>query len=81
MYVKGGSHVRKLPGTISGVDMLYDSKKLLRGTNGNAGYIPKLIGEQLSEKTFKNFDDFRNDFWETVAHSEFASEFGANNIS
>ncbi len=78
---QGSRQSAKAAAYIASAWALYDSKKLLRGTNGNAGYIPKLIGEQLSEKTFKNFDDFRNDFWETVADSEFASEFSANNIS
>lgn len=60
---------------------MYDSTQLLRGTNGNAGLIPKSIGEQLSGRQFKNFDEFRGEFWKLVADSDYAAEFSTSNIT
>ncbi|MDH4620046.1 colicin [Brevibacillus sp. AY1] len=54
---------------------------MMRGTHGNAGLIPNEAAQQLGGKTYKNFDEFRNDFWRTVATSPYANEFGASNIS
>lgn len=39
----------------------------LKGTDGNAGLFPKSVAEKLSGKKFANFDEFRNEFWKTIA--------------
>ncbi|TAF77857.1 MAG: HNH endonuclease, partial [Bacteroidetes bacterium] len=74
------TNVRKLPGTSIG-----NGKNItgtwLRGTERNAGLFPKSVADKLKEKTFTNFDDFRNQFWKAVADEpSLASQFDANSI-
>lgn len=36
----------------------------MRGSNGNVGVIPKEIADNLRGKSFNNFDEFREAFWQ-----------------
>lgn len=79
--LKGAAEARKLPGVVTGGDNLSDVSKMMRGSNGNAGVIPKEIADNLSGKSFNNFDEFRGAFWEEVGNSKYVNEFGASNIT
>ncbi|KAB8154298.1 hypothetical protein EZY14_007620 [Kordia sp. TARA_039_SRF] len=72
---------RKLPGTSTGLGKEIKGK-WLKGTNGNAGLFPKSVADKLRGKEFKNFDDFRKQFWKTVAEDpKLSKEFGAGSIT
>ncbi|NRA63423.1 MAG: hypothetical protein HRU19_03000, partial [Pseudobacteriovorax sp.] len=73
--------LRNSPGTASASQGLFDSQKLLRGTSGNAGLVPKEIGDRLANRQFNSFDDFRKAFWIEVGNSRYAADFSADNIS
>jgi Pretoxin HINT domain len=52
----------------------------LRGQRGNAGLIPKQIGDQLMGRHFDNFDDFREAFWMAIGNeSNIANQFSPAN--
>ncbi|ROP31274.1 intein [Couchioplanes caeruleus] len=54
----------------------------LQGTHGNAGRIPGQIAAQLHGRTFKSFDDFRQQFWKAVGNdSELGAGFSAQNVA
>ena len=53
----------------------------MRGTHGNIGVIPREIADRLRNRTFNNFNKFRNTFWQEVANSSYANEFCQSNIS
>ncbi len=72
---------RNAEGTVVGGEKLSDSSKMMHGTDGNVGVIPKEIGDKLNGKKFKNFDEFRGEFWKTVSNSSYASEFSSSNIA
>ncbi|MGL4824957.1 MAG: HNH endonuclease signature motif containing protein, partial [Alphaproteobacteria bacterium] len=72
---------RYKPGYVTASSNLSEHKKMLRGSEGNAGLVPKEIGEKLSNKTFNNFDDFRSDFWKTVGESNYSNEFSTPNLA
>ena len=76
-----GGEVRKLPGAVSGGENLSDVSRMMRGSNGNAGVIPKEIADNLRGRNFNNFDEFREAFWQEVGNSKYANEFGASNIT
>lgn len=59
---------------------LVERPKLLFGKEGNAGYVPKEIGEMLEGRSFRNFDHFRSEFWKAVARSKYAGEFKSADI-
>jgi hypothetical protein len=40
----------------------------LRGTQGNAGYVPESVAKQLRGQNFKSFDSFRQAFWKAVSN-------------
>ncbi len=75
-----GEDLRKQPGTVTG-ENLPDTDKMMRGTEGNLGIIPKDIADQLKGREFKSFDEFRSEFWKTVGNSKYASEFSTANVS
>lgn len=39
----------------------------LRGTDGNAGRVPAQIAEKLNGRSFRNFREFRSEFWKAAA--------------
>ncbi|MCY8425321.1 T7SS effector LXG polymorphic toxin [Bacillus vallismortis] len=48
---------------------------------GKLGVIPQEVRKQLLGKEFKSFDEFRKEFWKSVANTEYANEFNKNNIA
>ena len=66
-------------GTVIGGEALYDVEKMMRGSQGNIGIIPKEIGDKLRGQTFKTFDDFREAFWIEIGNSQYADEFSKQN--
>lgn len=63
-----------------GSEKLNDVNKMMRGSQGNVGLIPKEIGDKLQEKVYNNFDDFRKSYWKEVANSSYANEFSSSNV-
>jgi hypothetical protein len=76
-----GLKPRMTPGTATMSNPLVNHPTLLRGTHGNAGFIPTDIGAKLAGKEFKSFDEFRGAFWKTVADSKYAGEFKMAQLS
>lgn len=75
------SKARSLPGTSSGSGTAIDGK-WMRGTEGNAGLFPQSVADKLKGKSFKNFDEFRSEFWKTVADDpNLAGQFSESNIT
>ena len=74
---QGGRHS---DGIAHSSSVLADSPNLLRGTQGNAGNVPLEIARNLEGKSFQSFDQFRLEFWKTVANSKYASEFGKTDL-
>jgi hypothetical protein len=73
---------RNTPGTAYSVKELKDSETLLHGSAGNAGFIPKEIGDKLNGKYFKSFDEFRGEFWRTVADTpRYSQEFNHDPVN
>lgn len=73
--------IRNSPGLSIVSAELFDSKTILRGSHKNAGLIPKEIGEKLVRRNFKDFKDFKEQFWLTVSESKYVTEFGPTNLS
>lgn len=75
------SKARSIPGTATGFGKDISSP-WLRGTEGNAGRVPKLIADKLRNKDFIDFAAFRSEFWKTVANEPIlANQFSASNIT
>lgn len=71
---------RQLLGTSSGQGKVIKGK-WLKGKFGNAGLFPKSVADKLKGKEFNSFDDFRQQFWKTVADDpDLASQFRPQNI-
>jgi len=66
---------------VTGGENLADVDRMLRGTHGNAGVIPKQIADQLRGREFASFDEFRSALWRLVADSSYAGEFSAKQVS
>lgn len=74
-------NARKLPGLASGSGKEIKGK-WLKGKEGNAGLFPKSVAEKLKGKNFNNFDEFRKEFWKSVADDpNLANQFIPQNIS
>ncbi|MFO0615283.1 MAG: RHS repeat-associated core domain-containing protein [Polyangiaceae bacterium] len=57
-------------------------EKWLRGSHGNAGWIPSEIANKLRGRQFASFDSFRDSFWkEVAANPKYANQFAAQNIA
>lgn len=65
---------RELPGVATGGFDLPDTDVLLQGSAGNAGKIPRRIADALRGRSFKNFADFRAEFWKAVARDPALSQ-------
>ncbi|PEP75172.1 colicin [Bacillus wiedmannii] len=48
--------------------------------DGDIGIIPQEVRDKLDGKEFKSFDDFREEFWKTLADSSYAGEFSPMDI-
>jgi len=65
--------LRNSPGTAygtKGLPYIKNGDKWLRGTHGNAGLVPKQVGQKLSGRTFKNFDEFRSELWMEISRDK-----------
>ena len=73
--------LRAIPGIASGgEDLTAIAGKWMRGTDGNAGFFPGQIADQLRGRQFSSFDDFRGAFWKAVGGDQMlASQFSAAN--
>jgi RHS repeat-associated protein len=78
---KGKIDFRYEKGIVTGGDKLNDVDKMMRGTQGNIGIIPKEIGEKLNGRTFNNFDEFREALWREIGNSKYTNEFSNANIT
>ena len=61
------AQLRRLPGVVKGVGKVIQGDRWLRGSHGNAGFVPAQIAQRLAGRNFKNFDKFREAFWQEVA--------------
>ncbi|MBE0543292.1 MAG: prepilin-type N-terminal cleavage/methylation domain-containing protein [Verrucomicrobia bacterium] len=61
------AQLRRLPGVVKGVGKVIQGDRWLRGSQGNAGFVPAQIAQRLAGRNFKNFDRFREAFWREVA--------------
>ena len=77
LSVKGG---RNSAGVAVGGENLSDAKRMMHGSQGNAGVVPKEIADKMRGKQYSSFDAFREDFWKSVADSSYAGEFSTSNI-
>ncbi|HYZ75915.1 MAG TPA: RHS repeat-associated core domain-containing protein [Gaiellaceae bacterium] len=54
----------------------------LRGSQGNAGLVPKSVARQLRGRSFSSPDDFREAFWEAAAGDPaLAAQFSKGNVA
>lgn len=68
--------LRQSPGVASVSRPLPDTPKtMMRGTEGNAGLVPKEVADRLKGKEYSNFDEFRSDFWKATSETRYAGEF------
>ncbi|PEA90532.1 colicin [Bacillus thuringiensis] len=75
---------RNSPGTVTSsfnLERSLGTQKKLMYNKGSIGVIPQEIRNKLIGKNFKSFDDFRKEFWKTVADSDYATEFNQRNIN
>ena len=77
LSVKGG---RNSAGVVTGGENLSNAKRMMHGSQGNAGVIPKEIADKMRGRRYSSFDAFREDFWKMVADSSYANEFSTSNI-
>mgnify|MGYP003344552602 CR=1 FL=1 len=76
------AQLRKLPGVVKGVGKAIQPGRWLRGSQGNAAFIPEKIAAQLTGRKFANFDEFRDAFWKLVGDDrELAKYFSTANLS
>lgn len=73
--------LRNSPGVATSSKPLYNSETMLRGTQGNAGLVPKEVAAKLEGKSFSSFDQFREKFWTAVSETKYAGEFSTANQS
>lgn len=69
---------RASPGVATGRGTRTDGS-WLRGSHGNAGWVPEAVAQQLAGRRFNNFDHFRSEFWKAVSRSEHAKAFSEGN--
>jgi hypothetical protein len=60
---------------------LADAPTMLRGSHSNAGNVPLEVAKMMEGKTFNSFDQFRNEFWKSMASSKYAGEFKASDLA
>ncbi|WP_229201007.1 hypothetical protein [Bacillus albus] len=75
---------RYQPGTVNqsfNLERSLQTQKQFMYNKGSIGVIPKEVRDQLIGKHFNSFDDFRKEFWKSVANSSFAEEFNSRNVT
>lgn len=60
------AQLRNLPGQAFGNGKTINGS-WLKGTENNAGFFPKAIADQMKNKNYNNFNEFREDFWKKIA--------------
>ena len=78
---RSATAIRNSQGVVTGGNNLSNATRIMRGTDGNIGVVPKEITDNLRGRTFNNFDEFRSAFWQELGNSKYASEFNSSNIS
>jgi RHS repeat-associated protein len=75
------AQLRSSPGTATGGKALPDiSGRWLRGSHGNAGRMPGQVADRLRGRTFKDFGEFREAFWQEVGNDpSLSSQFSRSN--
>jgi hypothetical protein len=74
--------IRSLPGKATGghsLPLIKEGDTWLRGTQSNAGKVPKQIADKLRDKEFTSWDHFRKSFWKEVANDPVLSKNFSNN--
>ncbi|MBU4643127.1 WXG100 family type VII secretion target [Bacillus toyonensis] len=74
---------RNTPGAVTSsfnLERSLGTQKKLMYNDGAIGIIPQEVRDKLVGKEFKSFNDFREEFWKTVADSSYAEEFNSMNI-
>nr|WP_277716823.1 HNH endonuclease [Priestia flexa]WEZ07876.1 HNH endonuclease [Priestia flexa] len=77
-------NLRYQPGTVNqsfNLERSLQTQKKFMYNKGSIGVIPKEVRNQLIGKYFNSFDDFRKEFWKSVANTNFAEEFNNRNIT
>lgn len=65
---KNGDDPRYQPGTATGGNNLPPGNdKWLRGSNRNAGWIPRQVADKLRGQQFSEFKEFKEAFWKAIA--------------
>ena len=75
---------RNKPGVVNEsfkLDRSLQTQTKLMYNKGAIGIIPKEIRNKMIGKHFNSFDDFRKEFWKSVASSSFKKEFNNRNVS
>jgi len=76
------AQLRKLPGVVKGFGRVVKGDRWLRGSHGNAGFVPAQIAQRLTGRQFKNFDAFREAFWrEVAADANLSKAFKPSNVA
>ncbi|WP_235907161.1 hypothetical protein [Niallia circulans] len=79
-----GGNARYRPGVVNesfNFDKALEDQTKLMYNQASIGVIPKEVRNLLIGKEFNTFDDFRKEFWISVANSSFASEFNPRNVA
>jgi hypothetical protein len=74
--------LRNTPGVPEGGQNLpIVTNRWLKGTDGNLGLVPRQVAQSLSGRLFRNFGDFREEFWKAVASdANLSSQFTRSNL-
>jgi hypothetical protein len=61
---------RAMPGKALGKSRSHikAGSKWLRGSHGNAGSVPGQIADKLHGRSFRNFNEFRSEFWKSAGN-------------
>ncbi|PES55664.1 WXG100 family type VII secretion target [Bacillus thuringiensis] len=82
-FAKTSSAVkRNTPGAVTSsfnLERSLGTQKKLMYNDGAIGVIPQEVREKLIGREFSSFDEFRKEFWKTVAESSYAEEFNRMN--
>jgi hypothetical protein len=78
---RAATAVRNSPGTaVGGRHLPVGDRDWLRGSSANVGRLPRQVADDLRGRFFRDFDDFREQFWRSVAtHPELLDPFSLSN--
>ncbi|MDI2587284.1 hypothetical protein OR571_09260 [Psychrobacillus sp. NEAU-3TGS] len=75
---------RNKPGVVNEsfkLDRSLQTQTKLMYNKGAIGVLPNEIRKKLIDRQFNSFDDFRKEFWKSVANSSFEKEFNNRNVA